>query len=730
MAIIDDLVDRIEDVELKKRIQTELLKLTKQKKFGLVFENHLPECTPLYEIPVAPGREVFERNGSINEIWTILRISGNTATCRRKNGKDTRDFLVENLVTVASFGESIYPYLKPLDLICNAPDNEIWHTLIEADNYHALQLLEYLYAGKVDCIYIDPPYNTGAKDWKYNNNYVDSNDAYRHSKWLSFIEKRLLIAKKLLNKSESVLIIAIDDYECNHLGCLLEQMFPEAEIELITTVINPRGKHRPGRFARTNEYLYFVIFGSAKIAEENDPDFSEGSSVPWRTLRRSAIPNARGKHGKGACGPNQFYPIYVSDEGKIVEIGEPIPETQSRFSVKQIEGTTAVFPVRESGMEMNWGVIPSVLNNLLKKGYVRVGKHCPNKPQQWEISYLTSGKIEDIESGRAKVTGYAKDGSVETKYVTSKTKIPTSNWVRPSHNGETNGTNLIKEILLERNFPYPKSLYACYDSIKLAVKNKKDALILDFFAGSGTTLHAVALLNAEDGGRRRCIVVTNNEVSESEEKELLKRGLHPGDEEWSSFGIARYITWPRIKSAILGQNINGNPLKGNYGSEIEVFSEVASDEAGRGKYFKKAKVPAYPEISGIKLSDGFKCNAAFFKLRFADKIKISLGQQFVDMLPLLWLKAGAIGPCPNIDKQTSLPGMLLYPENAMAILLETSSFKDFKVRVQEMQKIETVYIVTDNERSYQSMVAELNVQNTYQLYRDYLDNFRINQNRG
>lgn len=92
MAIIDDLVDRIEDVELKKRIQTELLKLTKQKKFGLVFENHLPEYTPLYEIPVAPGREVFERNGSINEIWTILRISGNTATCRRKNGKDTRDF--------------------------------------------------------------------------------------------------------------------------------------------------------------------------------------------------------------------------------------------------------------------------------------------------------------------------------------------------------------------------------------------------------------------------------------------------------------------------------------------------------------------------------------------------------------------------------------------------------------------------------------------------------------
>ena len=730
MAVIDDLVDRIEDIELKKRIQIELQKLTKQKKFGLVFENHLPECTPLYEIPIAPGREVAERTGPIDEIWTVLRINGDTAVCRRKNGKIIQEFPVADLVSVASFGEPIYPYLKPLDSICNAPDSEIWHTLIEADNYHALQLLEYLYAGKVDCIYIDPPYNTGAKDWKYNNNYVDSNDAYRHSKWLSFIEKRLLIAKKLLNKDASILIIAIDDYECTHLGCLLEQMFPEADIELITTVINPRGKHRPGRFARTNEYLYFVIFGKAEIAEENDPDFSEGTSVPWRTLRRSAIPNARGKHGKGACGPNQFYPIYVSDEGKIIEIGDPIPETQSRFSVKQIKGATAVFPIRDSGMEMNWGVMPSVLSNLVKKGYVRVGKHYPDKPQQWEILYLTSGKIEDIESGRAKVTGYAKDGSVETKYITSKTKIPTSNWVRPSHNGETNGTNLIKEILLDRSFPYPKSLYACYDSIKLAVKNKKDALILDFFAGSGTSLHAVALLNAEDNGRRRCIVVTNNEVSESEEKELFKRGLHPGDAEWNSFGIARYITWPRIKSVILGQDINGNPLTGYYGSEIEIFSEITSEGPGKGKYFKRSKVPVYPELSNIKLSDGFKCNAAFFQLGFADKIKVGLGQQFADLLPLLWLKAGAVGSCPNIDKQASLPDMLLYPENTMAILFETSSFKAFKAKVQEMHKIKTVYIVTDNERSYQSMVSELNVLNIYQLYRDYLDNFCINQNRG
>ena len=732
MALIDDLVDRIGDADLKNRIQNELKKLTKQKKFGLVFENHLPECTPLYDIAIEIGRDVAVKTGPIDEIWTVLKINDDMATCCNRISKDVKNIPVCDLVVVASFGNPIYPYLKPIDSICRAPETDVWHTLIEADNYHALQLLEYLYAGKIDCIYIDPPYNTGAKDWKYNNNYVDSNDLYRHSKWLSFMEKRLKIASKLLNKNDSVLIIAIDDYECIHLGCLLEQMFPEADIELITTVINPRGKHRPGRFARTNEYIYFVIFGDAKIAEESDPDFPDGSSVPWRTLRRSAIPNARGKHGKGACGPNQFYPIYVSDEGTITKIGDPIPETQSRFSVPKIEGCTAVFPVRDNGMEMNWGVIPSVLKDLLQKGYVRVGKHFPNKPQQWEISYLTSGKIEDIESGRAKVMAYAKDGSVVAKYLESKTKIPTSNWTRPSHNGETNGTNLIKQILLDRNFPYPKSLYACYDCLKLATKDKPNALILDFFAGSGTTLHAVNLLNLSDSGKRRSILVTNNEVSEAESKNMRSKGLQPGTDEWEQHGIARYITWPRIKCSINGCDINGNPLSGNYNCEFETFkvTEHVSEDSPKEKLYKKVKASIYPEVSELKLSDGFKTNAIFFHLGFLDKYQISLGYQYNELLPLLWLKAGAYGHCPLPAESNDMPKMLLYPNNKMAVLFDTSAFYDLKEKLDEHKCIESIYIVTDNERTYQSIVSELNVVNTYQLYRNYLDNFCINQNRG
>jgi adenine-specific DNA-methyltransferase len=113
-----------------------------------------------------------------------------------------KEIVVDDLVVVRRFGEAIFPSLIPMDRVKNGDDNAPWHTLIEADNYHALQLLEYLYAGQVDCIYIDPPYNTGARDWKYNNDYVDVNDRWRHSKWLAFMSRRLKLAKRLLNQRQ------------------------------------------------------------------------------------------------------------------------------------------------------------------------------------------------------------------------------------------------------------------------------------------------------------------------------------------------------------------------------------------------------------------------------------------------------------------------------------------------------------------------------------------------
>lgn len=308
MSAINDLISQIQDESLRDRIQNEVNKMAKQKKFGLVFEEHLPECTPLYDVPVKRGSLVVLKGGDINNKYIVGSIVNGIAKCMNKVTEEVEEIPVENLVTVAEFGEPIYPYLKPIDSICNAPDSDLWHTLIEADNYHALQLLEYLYAGKVDCIYIDPPYNTGAKDWKYNNDYVDGNDQYRHSKWLSMMQKRLKIAKKLLNPADSVLIVTIDEKEYLHLGCLLEEMFPEANMQMISSVINPSGSKRLNEFSRNDEYIFFLMFGTAVPCSVKTDTSSQKYEIPWETFRRHDLQSKRGSSKGGTA---QFY-LYMS----------------------------------------------------------------------------------------------------------------------------------------------------------------------------------------------------------------------------------------------------------------------------------------------------------------------------------------------------------------------------------------------------------------------------------
>ncbi len=155
MAAIHDLLAQVQDEALRVRLEQEINRLSKAKKFGLVFEEHLPECTPLYDIPVKRGSTVAKKTGAVSDMYEVSDIKDGIAICYHKVTEKREEILVNELVSVAQFGEPIYPYLKLIDNVCNAPDSDLWHTLIEADNYHALQLLEYLYAGKVDCIYIE-----------------------------------------------------------------------------------------------------------------------------------------------------------------------------------------------------------------------------------------------------------------------------------------------------------------------------------------------------------------------------------------------------------------------------------------------------------------------------------------------------------------------------------------------------------------------------------------------
>lgn len=817
MAAIDELIQQIADPVLRDRIRQEADELAKQKKFGLVFEEHIPECTPLYEVPVKKGVSVALKSGKISDIWTVKKMAGGAAHCEKRQTHETMECPVRDLVCVAEFGTPIYPYLKPVDTVCNAPDSSLWHTLIEADNYHALQLLEYLYSGKVDCIYIDPPYNTGARDWKYNNDYVDAADSYRHSKWLSMMQKRLKIAKRLLNPKDSVLIVTIDEKEYLHLGCLLEEMFPEAKMQMISSVINPAGVVRKGEFSRCNEFIYFLMFGNSTPGYlPLDETSGNVSKLLWSTYRRHDLASRRGTI-KG--GISQFYPVYIDDLTKRVKcVGTPLPPNQDVATVQSLKGCTAVFPIRDNGIEMNWGLLGKIFMERVKKGYVKVGKYTPDKPQKYSISYLTEGYIKDIEDGKAKIIGYEADGSVICQYEEEHGVRASTQWSIPSHNAQI-GSKFIEKILLSKRFTFPKSAYAVRDCLNLFTQYKPSAIILDFFAGSGTTLHAVNLLNAEDGGHRRCILVTNNEVSDDEAKSLAEKGYHPGDVEWEKLGIARYITWPRTVCSIEGHDVNGAPLTDSYTLtktqdkeknrnfvQISFTSALALNTVARKKQFvallgkdehgkdrlaqSLVKTDScfivsedYPasilfddeyfedwltaledqdhvtdfyivtsnnrlfaeakkriaELLGtytvqepvrLPMSDGFKANAAYFKLGFLDKTSIALGRQFRELLPLLWMKAGCVGPCPSLDDTgRAVPGMLILPENGFAVLIDDSKFLEFERRLQSCPDVQTVFIIIDSEAGYREMIAGLNVRTTYQLYRDYLDNFRINIGR-
>lgn len=807
MAAIDQYIERIPNTELQEQIREEVARMTKKKRFGLVYENHLPDNVLMPEVTIRRGTKVALRGNTPNDVYEVQDIEKDNAVCRNLASLEDKTFLLDNLVAVAQRGDVIYPYLKPMDSVENAPDSDLWHTLIEADNYHALQTLTYLYPGMVDCIYIDPPYNKpDSHDWKYNCDYVDGTDAYRHSKWLSMMEARLKIAKKLLNPNDSVLIVTIDELEYHHLGCLLEQMFPEARIQMVSTVINPAGVSIKDGFSRTNEFLFFVKFGisspSPLILEKDWRGNIRGGykdKLIWNGLQRS------GTNARRVDRPNLFYPLYISKDGKkIVKIGKSLSLDADRRSIVADDKTVIVWPIRSNGEEGNWQIGQDTLEKSYAKGYVRLGRFTE---KGMAITYLKSGEQAKVEDGKFPIIGYNEDGSVivdESNYQASF--VPGSQWWIASHDATQLGTKILNRIIGNR-FDFPKSLYAVHDTIRFFVANKPNALILDFFAGSGTTLHAVNLLNKEDGGHRRCIMVTNNEIGEPKEKELRPQGIRPGDEEWEKWGIARYVNWPRTKCSILGEDVNGKPIVGDYiTSQTETkltdrkFTQINFLSADATKKQKKALVTLVNKQKDVKLptmsddvpflmseddsynasilfdtneaeawmealdgnshithfyivaekdadfkrikaevsevmgqieetipvkmpmSDGFKANAAFFKLGFLDKRSVARGRQLQELLPLLWMKAGAIGKCP----ESITDDYAILPDNRMAILTDEAFFVRFKEDISQHPEIKVVYLITDSQNAYLAMTNELKGKKTFQLYRDYLDNFRIN----
>ena len=782
LSAIHDLIAQISDSRLRERLAAEWATASQEKKFGLVFEDHLPELLPLYDAKPRRGDLVCRRHGPLKEVWQVRALRDGMATCIKPQD-DTHpaesspsasapvNFAVDELLVVRQFGEPIFPALVPMDAVANGSADAPWHTLIEADNYHALQLLDYLYAGKVDCIYIDPPYNTGARDWKYNNDYVDGNDGWRHSKWLAFMEKRLKIAKRLLNHN-GVLAIAIDNNELAHLACLIETggEFDSYDLTIVTVVHNPRG-NITANFAKINEYVIFLtpksqqILARTLVDSDNPRKLRRWGHFSLRTERRS-----------------MFYPIYIRD-GVVTRIGEQPSDDFHPVSrnVDAGEGVIEVWPIDQNGVERRWNYAHS-----------------------------------EISSHIDRIVALPKDGGIDL-FLVSELSPPKTVWAAPELDaGGVYGSSFVESVVGTK-FPYPKSIYGTLRAIEPILLKRPNALVVDFFAGSGTTLNAVNLLNTADGGQRRCILVTNNEVSADEAESLRGRSLQPGDAEWEALGICRSVTWPRSKFTIRGQRDDGTALSGDFLTGKTVDKEKARsftqvgfvDPATLNTPAKKKQVvalinglpqtlvkdtcpfivsedhkasilfdmdaadgwlealeeqehvtdfyivtPTKKVFDGLKaqvvellgpmlvsedekrpMSAGFAANLAYFKLDFLDKNRVALKRAFREILPLLWLKAGAVGARPELSARAAEPVVFAPEGSNFAVLLDEGRMAKLLQSLSSRKGLSHVFIVTDADESFKAMATEvvdtLGKKNpclqVVQLYRDYLVNFMINK---
>lgn len=472
--------------------------------------------------------------------------------------------------------ESNIPVLKEVKTRKINGDLKNNNLLIEGDNYHSLSVLNYTHRESFDVLYADPPYNTGNKSWRYNNDYIEKDDDFRHSKWLSYIHKRLLLAKNLL-KNSGVLVFAIDDYEAHTLRLLLDEvMGEENRLGTIAVIHNPGGRQDEQFFATAHEYMLVYAknkdlshIGHLSMSEEKIADFQftdEISNYKLRDYRRS------GSNSRRTDRPNLWYPIYINP--KSLESG-----------ITPKKGWDEILPIDNEGTERVWRWNAKTFEEK-KNDYILIKK-------------IAKGYRMHVKERQADYRG----------------EKPKTFWFRPEYSA-VNGTAVLKDIFSETNdkiFDFPKSPHLMRDILAIAASN--NAAILDFFAGSGTTGHAVLELNKQDGGNRRFILCTNNENNICEE-----------------------VTYERIKRVIKGyKNKKGEKVDGLGGNlsyyktdlvNVEKLHRV-SDEAKIKITYQAGEMIALREDTPNEVektdwwqvfSGGEKITAIYFK---EDKQKLS-----------------------------------------------------------------------------------------------------------
>lgn len=774
MARLEEFISEVSDVALRAKLLNAAAAATQRTTLGLNFERHLPEYISLPRETPRVGDTVGMREGNHALAWRVSAINGKKAICAPiAGGGETATVALNALVVLKRTGEPVYPCLRHIASVCNRAESA-HHVLIEGENHGVLQLLAYTHPGSVDCVYIDPPYNTGARDWRYNNDYVDRGDAFRSSKWLSMMERRLQIARQIL-KADGVLIVAIDDYEYAHLVTLLssDSLFRGWNIETVIIQHNPRGGGG-NHISNTHEYAVFVVPPGRSLTP-----ISVGKDE-LRDFRR----RGRGDNNRRDGRPKSFFAIHVDPKTRqVVGVGPDIPKNAEYEKGPTPEGWLRIYPMGKEGLERVWRNTREAVRDRIADGTLTL--RCT--PRNTIVQVIGGGQ---------------------------KSVPIMSIWSGQRYNAGEQGTNLV-QALTGVEFPYPKSIYTTLDCLRAVIGKQKEAVVLDFFGGSGTTMHATALLNAIDGGSRQCLLVTNNEVGEPAAIALSRKGLKAGDEAWEEHGIARAVTFPRLRNALSG-NRDGSavdwdlflgekstrdvPLEINVldflsASQMRTASARASlapflgitqkalkeawpfyvsppDESrdlvkGQGVLLDPERLEEFiaalveaedisrvslvttgnprvdkrmvarireelgPRIEEVEVSRnvsaGLHENLSYFRLEYLNPDAVEVGRHLNDLLPTLWLMAGGLGKVP---KATGGEGYLIPDGSAFALLVDEARFRAFRKALSKHPHVRWAFLVTDSDEAFQEMSAMLPqsipLGQRRQLYRDYLSNFSIN----
>ncbi len=479
--------------------------------------------------------------------------------------------------------------------------DDTYNFILEGDNLQSLYLLEKTHKGRVDVIYIDPPYNTKNKDFIYGDKRIDATDGFQHSKWLSFMSVRLKVAERLL-APKGVMAISIGYHEVNGLMFLCQELFPTRQVVCVT-VQTSSGNAVTNGFTTVQEYLIFITPKEFEPFEIED-DKKEYSN-PYHGMTLSGFNQTQR--------PNQAYPIFIDGNGCIVGCGKSLDERIKDGTYKGLtsdfifdyseapKGCTAVWPITKSGDPCVWRLIPEKLMLNWNKGYIKI---IPNKKglNKYIVQYLSKGIINQIEENilETKQIDLTKPTLEVIGFKTAANGIPTI-WSNNRYL-TTSGSKDIKKVFGKKvEFPFPKPVSLVKDFLKRV--SHKNSLVLDFFAGSGTTAQAVLELNQEEDGAQRCFILcTNNEMSEKKqidyfvEKKLISTPPKSGEkkktewnEKWNSLknskeycevieckefqslGICHSVTYPRIKTVVTGIRQDGSKYSDGIPANLKYF---------------------------------------------------------------------------------------------------------------------------------------------------------------